>query len=46
MKKIFRTKAAEKLETHILGSITLFFLKSCCLYDNVEKILYSGAGHM
>jgi len=35
---MFQTKFAEKIRTHILGSITVF-LKSCCLSDNVENIL-------
>jgi hypothetical protein len=33
---MFQTKVVEKIKTHILCSIT-FFLKSCCLWDNVEK---------
>jgi hypothetical protein len=39
--EMFQTKIAEKINTHILHSIT-FFLKSCRLWDNVEK--YGGAG--
>jgi len=34
-------KAVEKLETHILCSIT-FFLKSCLLRDNVENYCTAG----
>jgi len=40
---MFRAKFAEKLETHILSSIT-FIRKSCLLLDNVKKMLQSGAG--
>jgi hypothetical protein len=34
--EMFQTKVVEKIKTHILCSIT-FFLKSCRLWDNVEK---------
>jgi hypothetical protein len=34
--EIFQTKVVEKIRTHILCSIT-FSLKSCRLWDNVEK---------
>jgi len=34
--EIFRTKVAEKIETHILCLVT-FFRKYCRLWDNVEK---------
>jgi hypothetical protein len=33
---MFQTKVVEKIKTHILRSIT-FSLKSCRLWDNVEK---------
>jgi hypothetical protein len=33
---MFQTKVTKKIKTHILFSITLF-LKSCHLWDNVEK---------
>jgi len=39
--EMFQTKVVEKIKTHILCSIT-FFLKSCRLWDNVEK--YGRAG--
>jgi hypothetical protein len=39
---MFRTKIVEKVETHILYSITFFPRKSCRLWDNVEK--YGMAG--
>ena len=35
-RKVFQTKVKEKIQTHILCSIT-FFRKSCPLCDNVEK---------
>ena len=36
--EMFRTKALEKIETHILCSITFFFpRKSCHLWDNVKN---------
>ena len=35
--KLFRTKVVQKLETHILYSIT-FFRKSCRLWEKVKKI--------
>jgi hypothetical protein len=35
--KIFHTKAVGKMKTHISFSITFFFSKSCCLWDNVKK---------
>jgi len=34
---MFQTKFVEKIKTHILYSITLFFRKSCLLWNNVEK---------
>jgi len=39
-----QTKVVEKLETHVLCSITLL-RKTCHILDNVKKILGSGAGH-
>jgi len=33
---MFQTKVVQKLETHILCSMTIF-RKSCRLWDNVEK---------
>jgi hypothetical protein len=38
--KIFRTKVVEKIEKHVLCSI--FFWKSCGLWDNVEKFCRAG----
>ena len=35
--KMFRTKCVEKFKTHILCPVTLFFRKSCRLWDNMEK---------
>jgi len=40
--EMFQTEAVEKIKTHILCSITFFFLNSCRLWDNVEK--YCSAG--
>jgi hypothetical protein len=40
----FQEKIIHKIETHILYSI-FFPPKSCRLWDNVEKILYSRAGY-
>jgi hypothetical protein len=37
-------KVVEKIKTHILCSVT-FFRKSCCLWDNVEKIWRNQRGH-
>jgi hypothetical protein len=39
--EMFQTKFVEKIKTHILYSITCS-LKSCCLWDNMEK--YGRAG--
>ena len=39
--KMFQTKVAEKIKTHILCSVT-FFRKSCRLWDNVEKFCREG----
>jgi hypothetical protein len=33
----FRTKVVQKIKTHILYAIKLFFRKSCLLWNNVEK---------
>jgi hypothetical protein len=41
---MFHTNVLEKIEKHILGLHTFFF-KSYRLWDNVEKRLYSRAGH-
>jgi len=38
---MFQTKVVEKLETHILCSIT-FFKKSCRLWGNAEKYCRAG----
>jgi len=35
---MFQTKVVEKINTHILFSITVF-QKSCCWWDNVENIV-------
>jgi len=34
---MFRTKVVEKIKTHLLYSIYIFFRKSCRLWDNVGK---------
>ena len=39
--KMFQTKVVEKLETHIVCSVT-FFQKSCRLWDNVENACRAG----
>jgi len=39
---MFQKKVVEKLETHILCSITFFFRKWCCLWNNVEKYRTAG----
>jgi hypothetical protein len=41
--KIFRSKLWRESKIHILYS-TMFCRKSCLLWDNVEKILYSEVG--
>jgi len=38
----FQTKVVEKIQTHILCSITFFFQKSCSLWINVEKYCRAG----
>ena len=38
--EMFRTKVVQKIKTRILCSVTVF-LKSCRLWDNVGKMLYS-----
>ena len=38
---MFQTKVVEEIKIHILCSVT-FFLKSCLLWDNVEKISRAG----
>ena len=41
--QIFKIKVVEKLKTHILFSITFFFLKkSCLLWDTVENLCRVG----
>jgi hypothetical protein len=35
--EMFQIKFMEKIKTHILYSITIFFRNSCRLWDNVEK---------
>jgi len=35
---MFRTKVFQKINTHILSSVT-FFKKSCRFWDNVENIV-------
>jgi len=37
-----QTKVVEKIKTHVLYTVTIFFRKSCRLGDNVDK--YCGAG--
>jgi len=37
-------KFVVKIKTHILSTITFLFKKSCRLWDNVGKTLYSWAG--
>jgi len=41
---MFQTKVVQKIKTRILCS-TNFLRKSCVLWDNVEKLLYSRTGH-
>jgi len=38
--KIFQTKLVDKLETHILSSITFFEIRA--IWDNVEKYCRAG----
>ena len=42
---MFQTKLVEKIKTLFLYSVT-FFWKSCRLWHNVEKTLYSVEGHV
>ena len=35
--EIFQIKFVEKIQTHVLCSVTFFSQKSCRLWDNVEK---------
>jgi len=42
---MFQTKVAYKMRTYILGTIAVF-LKSCRLWDNVEKYAQSGRAQM
>ena len=39
-REMFQTKVVQKIKTHILCSVT-FSLKSCRLWDNVEKKNYT-----
>jgi len=39
---MFSTQAAKKIKTHILSLLTFFFLKSCRLWENVEKYCTAG----
>jgi hypothetical protein len=34
---MLQTRVVEKIKTYILSSITFFFFKSCCSWDNVEE---------
>ena len=43
--EMFQTKVVEKIKTRILCSVIFLFGKSYRLWENVEKILYSGTGH-
>ena len=43
-RETFQTKVVQKIETHILCSVT-FFRKSCRLWDNVEKYFTTGLAH-
>ena len=38
---MFQTKVVEKTKAHVLCSVTPF-LKSCCLWDKVEKYCTAG----
>ena len=40
--EMFQTKVVEKIQTHILCSVTFFFRKSCRLWDTVEKYCTAG----
>ena len=40
--EMFRTKSVEKIKTNNLCSINYAFLKSCHLWDNVEKYFTAG----
>jgi len=42
-REILQTKVVEKIKTHNLISVILFFFrKSCSLWDNVEKYQRTG----
>jgi len=41
--EMFQTKVVEEIKRSILCSI--FFRKSCCLWENVENGYRAGAGH-
>jgi len=40
--KMFQTKVVEKIKTHFTFNISFFPLKSCRLWDNVEKRFRAG----
>jgi hypothetical protein len=40
--KMLQTKVVEKIKTHILCSVTLFFLKIVPLWDKLEKYCRAG----
>jgi len=42
---IFQTKVVEKIKTHIVSSVTVYFRKLYRLWDTVEKIWYRLRGH-
>ena len=44
VKKSFRQMFYRKSKTHVLCSLTFFFHKSCCLYDNVKKYFRAEQG--
>ena len=35
--EIFQAKVVEEIKKHVFYSVTFFFRKSCCLWDNMEK---------
>jgi hypothetical protein len=43
--EMLQAKPVEKIKTHILYSKTLFFRKSCRVWENMGKILYSSTCH-
>ena len=40
--ELFQTKVVEKIEAHVQY---FFFIKSCCLGDNMEKVWQSKIGY-